>query len=529
MNKLLFCTIKMLLLLVALEGVDAQSFYFKNHTPIWHHWVKGGVYHDQIIIYGSNDPLIVGNDLYLSGILIKEFIDGHVLEKVDLATGELRWSKVLFRENRMNREFPSLLYINEDSNVTMIVYAEKNTTKNQAWYSAVFGYRTYDPATGLVIDSSFADPNDSLAINLSILGWSFYPTVDIIYPDMRRSTDTFYYYDKIVLGGYVSTKLYKLYKNGRVIDTSEFTYYISDETVEIKKLESERLSNGAFISMIYYEYSLYSDRHNLVIEILRKMYENPDTTFIDITEKVDKVANAKDYNLWYADTSRFVIRTKNRTDDKLIYKLYCFDYNGNLLDTITIYGAKKDSIYFSISEPIFINNNKMLFAVSKLQNNSSIIQFIESNGNGNAEVLSTLEPIADSSYFRLDRIIDIDEKRILLAISHIRNFQNRQYNQWTNWIMFSKEELFKKISTETPNGGNEVTIYPNPVKTELIIKNSNQKIKEFEIYDVVGRLAKKGIYTGEKINVIDLEPGAYILYLKMRNDVRPHILEFIKN
>lgn len=95
--------------------------------------------------------------------------------------------------------------------------------------------------------------------------------------------------------------------------------------------------------------------------------------------------------------------------------------------------------------------------------------------------------------------------------------------------MFSKEELFKKISTETPNGSNEVTIYPNPVKTELIIKNSNQKINEYEIYDVVGRLAKKGIYTGEKINVIDLEPGAYILYLKMRNNVRPHILEFIKN
>ena len=529
MDKLNIYTIKILLALIAFKGVYAQSFHFKNHTPIWHHWVKSGVFHDQIIIYGHGDPLIVGNDLYLTGILSKEFIDGHLLEKVDLATGDLRWRKVLFRENRMNREYPSLLYINEDSNVTMIVYAEKNTTKNQAWSAAIIGYRTYDPATGLVIDSSFADPNDSLAINLSILCGFFYPSACVIYPDMRRSTDTFYYYYKTVLGGYVSTSLYKLNKTGRVIDTSEFIYYISDETVSIKKLESKRISNGSFISLIYYERILYPERYKIVIEILRNMHTKPDTSFIDITEKVDKVANVKDYNLWYADTSRFVIRTKDRTENKLIYKLYCFDYKGNLLDTITLYTNKKDSLYYSISRPIFLRNNKMLFAVSKLQNNKSIIQLVQSDCNGNTEVLTTLEPIADSSYFKLNRIVDIDEERILFAIAHTRNYPNRKFNVWINWVMFSKDELFKKISTEKPNYRNKFTIYPNPVKTELFIKSSNQKIKEYIIYDVAGRLIKNEKYTGEKIDVIDLEPGVYMLHLKMRDDTAPRILEFIKN
>jgi len=86
----------------------------------------------------------------------------------------------------------------------------------------------------------------------------------------------------------------------------------------------------------------------------------------------------------------------------------------------------------------------------------------------------------------------------------------------------------KEVSTSISEvvSRKNISIYPNPAKNILhIVKNTNA-IHEYSIYGVIGGLAQKGsLYKEAGINIQNLSPGVYILFLKNENNTA---LRFVK-
>jgi hypothetical protein len=64
---------------------------------------------------------------------------------------------------------------------------------------------------------------------------------------------------------------------------------------------------------------------------------------------------------------------------------------------------------------------------------------------------------------------------------------------------------------------NQVTVYPNPVSSNLYLKNVNSS--DIIIYDILGnvKLSKKANSEIEKIDVSDFVPGIYLIKIIGRN------------
>jgi hypothetical protein len=56
---------------------------------------------------------------------------------------------------------------------------------------------------------------------------------------------------------------------------------------------------------------------------------------------------------------------------------------------------------------------------------------------------------------------------------------------------------------------NKISVYPNPVKDILTIKNEQLKIKSAKIFDMNGKLVK--VFSGNSVDVSDLQKGNYLL------------------
>lgn len=71
-------------------------------------------------------------------------------------------------------------------------------------------------------------------------------------------------------------------------------------------------------------------------------------------------------------------------------------------------------------------------------------------------------------------------------------------------------------TNETLAKSNKVTLYPNPAKTMVNIKNF-EKVKTIDIYEATGRKVKSVKPDAETINVEDLKSGNYYLEIKLND------------
>lgn len=79
------------------------------------------------------------------------------------------------------------------------------------------------------------------------------------------------------------------------------------------------------------------------------------------------------------------------------------------------------------------------------------------------------------------------------------------------------------------NAKTKISIYPNPAKDFLSIKNEKKDNFDYQILDVTGKIVKKGkSKTDEKINVQSLEKGTYIVQIQTENGEKQN-LKLMKN
>ncbi|WP_395054538.1 T9SS type A sorting domain-containing protein [Flavobacterium sp.] len=81
---------------------------------------------------------------------------------------------------------------------------------------------------------------------------------------------------------------------------------------------------------------------------------------------------------------------------------------------------------------------------------------------------------------------------------------------------------YTNLELSQNNLNKSLTIFPNPIDTELTIYNFNTNMTNFsfEIFDLYGRLIKSDKSKfNEKINIDELQSGSYLLVLKDENNI----------
>ncbi len=85
-------------------------------------------------------------------------------------------------------------------------------------------------------------------------------------------------------------------------------------------------------------------------------------------------------------------------------------------------------------------------------------------------------------------------------------------------LTYKEQALYTDFATGIePVGASEVKIYPNPFSSELFIEDPFTGKKEFEVFDISGRLVLKGRYeAGERVSVDvgGMASGAYFMRIK---------------
>ena len=121
-----------------------------------------------------------------------------------------------------------------------------------------------------------------------------------------------------------------------------------------------------------------------------------------------------------------------------------------------------------------------------------------------------------------------------LVLDHTTNNQNfsKPLNFQVANVEFNTDyQIIEKNSTVTFDaalavnfsGNEEIVLFPNPVKDEIILKGIS-KISPFEIFSIEGKLVKNGNFNpNNSIDVSTLNSGVYILKIKGKN------LKFTKN
>lgn len=148
--------------------------------------------------------------------------------------------------------------------------------------------------------------------------------------------------------------------------------------------------------------------------------------------------------------------------------------------------------------------------------------FIDYNGDGDfadsgetvwTKAASTTTPVSGTITIPATAITGNTRMRVSMKYNAIptscETFSYGQVEDYTINIVASAAKEIEKV-TANVNTGDEIQLYPNPVKGDVLnIKNAQST--EFSIYNASGRLVKTGKIEEGKVNVNNLPTGAYLI------------------
>lgn len=118
----------------------------------------------------------------------------------------------------------------------------------------------------------------------------------------------------------------------------------------------------------------------------------------------------------------------------------------------------------------------------------------------------------NSENYTINSVQDSDFDNYTCEAIYIKNdtIYNIYFSDYREPITLEKIDI---LSTETPSN-KILTIYPNPTKDYLYIKNQNYKIEFFTLYDLGGRLIRTFNGTETQLDITSLPSSTYILNIK---------------
>lgn len=501
MNK--FVIVIWLYLLSTNTFIIGQTFSpvtFDGYTPKWVHYTMADGLSTLTQAYN-----LEGKPIYKDGYfyLLHNIFDmapnqGHIIEKIDYRTGATDWKKWYYFDKINTREYASDLRFDGD-NISIIVNKEINTNPFlgfSLWFNSYLGTRSYSDKSGILVDSFFTNPMDSLNKNLPVpLG-----ILNTTRNYFAKQKD----YISIILSPN-SVRMLNINMSGHHLDSVQtnlnnlpfakgvWSGNINEDKILFishSKLSGENKENQ--------QIKLYIIDHDLNI-IFQK----------DITSLLPE--NGEEYELSSYNDRYFHIKSYESQFNIFQPITFCnFDIEGNLIERIRIDDVLKTNI---ISESIS-SDGTMLIANSKEENEYSNISIYKSDGKGNIELKKHLRPSKSDDLLLINKMYYTHDNNVLLSFLHIsRKLQNLPIvPKWRNWTLIDGIDLGIISSTNTFQLSHP-QIYPNPVSGLLNIETT-LIYNEIEIINIDGTLSKKKESSLKYIDVSSLPNGMYICNLK---------------
>ncbi|MCW3161729.1 M1 family aminopeptidase [Chryseobacterium oryctis] len=157
-------------------------------------------------------------------------------------------------------------------------------------------------------------------------------------------------------------------------------------------------------------------------------------------------------------------------------------------------------------------NQSLTFKVSQTQSSPTVSFFemplpIKVNGTGGQVAYLTLNNTVNNQYFT---------EAVSFPVASVEF--NYEYQMLERNSTVTKDTTLSTVNVNLEG----FALYPNPAKSELYLRGIN-KVTDYTIYFIDGKLVQKGIYQPEKpIDIQKLIPGTYIFKIEDKN------IKFIK-
>lgn len=510
----------LIFLLAFVNGQTNAPFKFENNISKWSHKSAVEDFENNIFAYRPLRPLIIGDDLYLTHNIQKEyFFSGNVTEKLDVNDGELLWKYFYLKNTDRAREFAQRPYF-EDNVLKMMIFKEYkdggNIYNGLIWQDAVMSQVTLDTYTGEKIDSIITDENDTLNQVLEMPVSVFTNILSTTF--LSPYGNNFLYTNRIVFGGTVAYKYKLLDRQGHII--SDTTVFEVDSTLGFKNINyisSKELSDS--LTMVLKHYVFYGDPKT-PFNVIFEFYDNRGnfSDNIDISASLDA---AYQFNLDYADKNNFIVSARDSIWQRGNYfeqkRYYLFNAKGKFLEKVS-FGNEKKEKYLEISEPIVVDN-KLFFGVTRDVQGYQNLFFMKSDGFGVLETLKVLKVDDVKDKITIDNM-SLTSEGLLVNFSHSDiSRPKKSYN--SVWMMFENKSIGLSTSTKDELSTEllDVKFYPNPATDIIYLETEKNLDASIFIYDINGRLVLQDNMNGfnKSISISTLLPGEYFVSFKTNN------------
>jgi hypothetical protein len=181
----------------------------------------------------------------------------------------------------------------------------------------------------------------------------------------------------------------------------------------------------------------------------------------------------------------------------------------------------------------FLKNGYALVALDNLSATSAKVKFSVSGAATNKADYTLTDGIVEFKPFekyRVIRIPIIDDK----SIENIENVRLTLYsvdgavlgrNTVFDYYIQDNDGILTSLSSDF-RGENNLRIWPNPAKNELLIEGYLSANTTYEIASVDGKILKTGLINNQTVRVEDFEAGLYII--KIKNGATEAVQRFVK-
>ncbi len=485
------------------------------------------VYKQDFII--AQKPAIV-DDKYLLSVLNSDAIDknGYLVNYKNLLTGETIWERVVYTEERYAKEFVNNFLIKDDVLELYLIEEGENIDNpfHDLWNYGHLALLRLDVHTGALIDeirTDHYDPDNHVHVASAYTQRPYYNYTN---GEFKR-IDAGYGYSSYDENRTVGMNTSSTFSNeGHLVasDTTFFelpycrrpffkVYAWFDHNGNYSKIIGGQMRNDSIkgIVMVSNDYGPVE-----AIDISKALQANPEQHVLIASQQ------NKDKLTIYTETPY----VDQNTDISGTY--YILQRSGELIDSIGL-------TYKQVSEDgIRINNllvdieQDQFWIVSKFDvSNRARFQIYEQNDLGGMDTIFNLV-IEDPDLFVFGiNVFRLEDKRFSFNIRHRRPSIIPETPGATGPIFqySSVIDLNKNSSSSQTQTTFKSKVFPNPATDYLSIV-SEEEIESWRIFTTGGTLIRQGRLHFDKISIVDLDPGIFILQLLMNG--RIETVRFIK-
>jgi hypothetical protein len=501
MKSINITTIIFLTQLVSAQEIS--KLQFSNYQALWTYY-SGSDSLSTIIqgIYPTPYPIINNNDLYIvSNIFDKTTNNGHITEKVDMATGNRIWSNYQYSTAINTREYAQSPYL-ENGQLGIHIYKESRTPPVAGgilWSRAVLKKTEYDAGTGAITNSFTTDSLDPLnnVVTLPdlpfIMNYKSYLYKDGIYTSYLRNQTTVNGYHF-----YIRT----MDDNGHKLDSIGIELPIS---ISLTNFQTKPISGDRFIYQMAGTSNGIKTCRILIIDKKLNVIQNQD--IINLLPE-----NNIGYNLSSVTDNSFYIVSNTAPDADGTYFLDIrkFDFNLNLIDTFVLDNVP---LNYGIQE---LSDKSTIISYAKEVNGFSKLFILKSMPTGEIRLIKEISCAKSEDEVYVRSLYLTQNNDLLMNITHVDNSLGlNPLPKYSNWTLFSGVDL--GISTETADQSKdfEFSMYPNPTSNQLQF-SSDLQFDQVNIYSSTGHkiMAAKN---NKSLEVSSLQSGLYIVELLNKN------------